>query len=376
MLPFHEPLAIVGVRFPGKTGLGLDPESRLSHPGTVLAGRARSLIAALVDVLFTGQPFTVILPEASCTALFAAAWRRGVKVRLAPPDPMTGVAGPEAYAACAAEVQPPGLLLVTDAFGHRVDGAGLARQLAGQGWQVLQNDPCGLRLGEAPAAQTLGTICSFGPGKVVDAGGGGVFFTQHETLAQRLWDRVASYPPLNEQAHAVENYLVQLRRLLWYGHPSGRPLLELWQGFLQEEQAELRYRPPDGHHAVLAAAIANAGPCRQARAERAAAWLRHLAGGAGNGLILPTATPEAWWRCNVLVDRRRQEVIDRLVALGLPVGRLYPSLARSFPGLVPNGPSPACEAWSARVLNLPVANGIGEAEIGEGAATLLNVLQG
>lgn len=345
----------------------------LAAPGTVLAGRARALIAAVVDELFGDAPFTAVIPEASCTALFAAVWRPRATVLPVPPDPTTGVASADAHVDRAASTRPPGLVLLTDAFGFRVGAASPARRLRERGWHVLQNDPCGVRVGEEPPDDVLGTVCSFGPGKVIDAGAGGAFFTRDPDLARRLRSRIAGYPPLDLEAERVEDYLIRLRRALWYGHPSGRSLLGRWRAFLEDEAVETRRSLSADRHPALVRAIAGAGRERRERNSRAELWSRLLADADGRGIVIPTARPAAWWRYNVLLDHRRPEAIALLSSMGVPAGRLYPSLAEYFPDLC-GEPSASCASWSARVLNLPVSGAIPVDTVRDAARSLVDLV--
>lgn len=340
-------------------------------PEPVFAGRARSVLAAVVDELFGDRPFTAIIPEASCTSLFAAVWRPGATVRLAPPDAVQGVAPAAAYQDLARTARPPGLIVLTHAFGHRVAGDRLVRDWVDAGWHVVENDPCGIGILD-PAGigrHALGIMFSFGPGKVIDAGLGGAFMARDEGLARRLRQRIATYPPIDRRAGEVEDYLVRLRRQLWYGHPSGHCLLGRWQAFLADEQAELRYRMPDGVTAIDAA-LHGAKAAAASRAAFAARWRTALTAASVADLTLPAGEPAVWWRFNALFGRRRAEALGHWLNAGLSVGRLYPSLAVCFPDVVADGPSPACTEWSGRVVNLPVDGSVPLDGIDEAALSL------
>lgn len=360
----------------GTTWEGLARAASLA-PSPVFAGRARSVLAAVVDELFGDRPFTAIIPEASCTSLFAAVWRPGATVRLAPPDPVQGVAPASAYRDLARSARPPGLIVLTNGFGHRVTDDEVARECQDAGWHVVENDPCGIGVLD-PAGigrYGLGIVFSFGAGKVIDAGVGGALVARDEDVAHRLRRRIAAYPPIDRRASEVEDYLVRLRRQLWYGHPSGRCLLGRWQAFLAEEQAELRYRLPDGA-AAIDAALDRAKIAAAARAALAARWRDALAGACVPHLTVPPREPAAWWRFNVLFARRRSEALAHWLDAGLRVGRLYPSLAVCFPDLVVEGPSAACADWSERVVNLPVDESVSAADIDRAVLSLSRRLAG
>ncbi|MGQ9369479.1 DegT/DnrJ/EryC1/StrS family aminotransferase [Azospirillum sp. ST 5-10] len=321
----------------------------------VLAGRARSVLAAIIDELFGDQPFTAIIPEASCTSLFAAVWRPGASMCLAPPDPVYGVAPARAYREVALAARPPGIIVLTHSFGYRVADDRDVRDCLDAGWHVVENDPCSLGVLDPAGISRhgLGIVFSFGAGKVIDAGVGGAFLARDESFARRLRWRIATYPPVDQRALDVESYLVGLRRQLWYGHPTGRSLLGCWRAFLTEEQAEIRYRLPDGT-AAIDAALDRAKTVAATRAMFAARWRDSLQAAAIPHLTLPQREPAAWWRFNILFGRGRAEALQHWLGAGLRVGRLYPSLAAYFPDLLPEGPSPACVSWAERVVNLPV----------------------
>lgn len=344
-------------------------------PEPVFAGRARSILAAIVDELFGHGPFTAIIPEASCTSLFAAVWRPQATVRLVPPDPVYGTAPASAYRALALSSRPPGLIVLTHGFGYRGADDSAFRDCLDAGWSVVENDPCGTGILDPGGIgrHGLGVVFSFGAGKVVDAGVGGAFMARDERFAHRLRRRIAAYPPIDRRACEVEDYLVGLRRALWYGHPSGRCLLSRWQAFLEDEQAELRYRL-DGGEAAIGLALAGAGAAATARAALAERWRDALAGSSIAGLTIPPREPAVWWRFNVLFAHRRAQVLAHWLKAGLRIGRLYPSLAAYFPDLVADGPSTACSDWSGKVVNLPVDGSVSAGGIDRAVASLFRDL--
>ena len=85
-------------------------------------------------------------------------------------------------------------------------------------------------------------VVSFGPGKTLDAAGGGAPFSGQSKLATALECRALLYPAIDQIAHDREQSIVTKRRRLMNERAFASPDAPMVERLLFEELGDLRYR--------------------------------------------------------------------------------------------------------------------------------------
>ena len=159
-------------------------ERRLSdlfgYEYVVLFGRARAgLVAVLEEVGVQGNP--VLVPSNICLAVLASVMAAGMKPRLAPVSPLTGLAEDDRLAnKLEADSASQGVVMPTHLYGQLADYSRTRRLVAERGWFLLENDSLAATVSQRGEIRAFGDalLVSFGSGKAIDAGGGGAVLTE------------------------------------------------------------------------------------------------------------------------------------------------------------------------------------------------------
>ena len=180
---------------------------------SVLFGRARSALVALLEALDVHSDFQILIPSNVCPELLAAVWSSGANVRLLPVDPTTGLVA-DSVLASAIHSGERGMAIATQLYGFRQRHPRTVAEARKRGWYLLENDTLmtGAR-SVAGQAEPFGdaTLVSFGYSKTIDVGGGAILLNDN-ALAKELYRKAASYSPVSEEAKRAEQSTMTLFR--------------------------------------------------------------------------------------------------------------------------------------------------------------------
>ncbi|HMA50112.1 MAG TPA: DegT/DnrJ/EryC1/StrS family aminotransferase [Magnetospirillaceae bacterium] len=321
---------------------------RLEH--VALFGRGRAGLAALLDEMaIAGKP--VLVPSNICPAILATIAGAGGLCRPVAVSPDTGLANDARMAAALrADPSPQGVVMPAHLYGFWSSYAETARLARGKGWLLLEND-CMASLaapgGKRPAAIGDALLVSFGPGKTIDAQGGGAILTNDARLASALERRAESWPIVTYADETVETHLTEVRR---GSRALGRPAMA--EPLLPLDMARLRHRFDDRLAPALETALGSFGDACERRREKFGLWQEALRG-FGDEVLVPSFDTMAPWRliCRLRREGARDRLAERLREAGFDVGINYPPLTNGFPQLLAGHAHADADRWGAEVLN-------------------------
>ena len=330
-------------------------------------GRGTAALMAAVSALdLPGRE--VLAPVNLCPIAIAGLLWAGARPRLHDVDPASGNARLEDVAAAWAPTC-AGVLVVHN-FGQPVAIDVLADWSAAQGLRVIED--CCNAAGASWQGMPLGAwgdaaIYAFGPGKTVDAGGGGALSAADPVLLDRLRREIDAMPVLTDMARladkAMEASLSALR-------PRGTA------GLADQRRVYEAYGPNAATRldAVAAervrAALTELPRIAALRRERAAWWRARFDGTAAVPMEdIPGAIP---WRFNIRVaPGTRDQIVADLREAGFPASTWYPSAASLFEGEAAVASHyPGAENFAAAVINLWVDDTLDHAAV-QAAADLI-----
>lgn len=327
--------------------------SRLCHlyglGHAVLTGRARAGLLALGEVLgLAGRP--AVIPSNLCPVVPVALHAAGLRLRLAPVSPCSGLADDDRLVRAMAAGSPPGLVMPSHLYGQHAAYPLTCAEAARGGWFVLENDTllAARARGGCRPAFGAAVLTSFGHAKTAPAGGGGAVLTDDAALAAELRRVIAGWPVLGAAAAAVEQHTMALRRHLRQLGCAG-----LAEGLMAVEQAQLRHAFPPALAPAVLAALDGVEARLERRAAVATAWADALAP-FRHQLRTPRVAVTAPWRLirSVPQPGLRDRLVARLRAQGFDAGTNFPALTEAFPHLLAGQGHADADAWSATVLNL------------------------
>lgn len=264
-------------------------------------------------------------------------------------------------------------IVAVDLFGIRERLAPL-RELAADASALLIEDsaqafPNG-RTGASWGGELV--VLSFGRGKPVSLLGGGAVLIRDTGLEELL----AADPPVaaNDTGRIGFRFKAALYNIMispyLYWLPQGLPFLHL---------GETRYHPlaaisamDELRQGLLGANIAKYqsrdDTIRSLVAKLASEWASNAAGGVDLPGVCNVAGEQDLLRYPLLLDQdRRDRVFARLQRSGLGPSRMYPAPLPRIPGLesllAGAGTFPAADAFSRRILTLPLHGGVREEDI-------------
>ncbi|MGE5504992.1 MAG: DegT/DnrJ/EryC1/StrS family aminotransferase [Actinomycetota bacterium] len=314
----------------------------------VLFGRARAgLVAVLESVAGPGAP--LVMPSNLCPAVLAAAVAAGVRPRLAPVSPASGLAEDDRLCAAMAAAGGAGVVMPTHLYGLLAEYPETRRTAARDGWFVLENDTlCAAAVADG-RRRAFGDalLVSFNHVKTIEAGFGGAVLTDDDRLAADLAARAARWPVLAPADEAVEADLTLARRHL---RALGRGAIG--EQLLDIDAAHCRHAFPESRRPALDAALEAFPAAIQARRRRVEWWGQALAGLDGLAAVpVPLSMP---WR--LVLCAASPALRDRLVVAlrqaGFDAGTNFPPLAADFPALLAGQGHRDADEWGRRVINL------------------------
>jgi len=357
-------------------------EQRLSelfgYSDGVLFGRARSGISALLEILGTGEKFDFVIPSNICPVLYTVGLDCGALVRLCPVDPNSGLPVDRDMATCVSDGADAGLVMPANLYGFVQNYSETARAARARGWFVLENDTMATKARLSSNAQRSAygdaLLVSFGEGKSIDAGGGGVILSDDERLCGQLRSLRAKYRPLDQLARSRENWILAFRLQLRAGFPGGPSMAHLNEHLIEVEALNLRYDFPDDLIAPLDRAINGLADTVSMRRDCAAVWDDKL-DQFGDRLKKPPLEQPAPWRVIRTIPKLRDVVADQLRANGVDAGINYSPLDQYFPVGLAGQHHPDADTWGNEVLNLWVDKSYNPDRISDAADTIGSVFQ-
>lgn len=345
----------------------------LGYAYAILFGRARSALAALVEVMSPGPAFDILIPTNVCSALLTAVWWSRARVRLVPVDRATGLV-PDASLAKAIRSAPGrGLAVATQLYGFRQWHPLTMTAARERGWFVVENDTLltGARsVGNGPSPFADAALASFGYAKTLDVGGGGAIVTDDPALAVELRRVAAAYPLLDDTAVKAENAAMLARRALLARADAN----ELAQARVPRDVAAVRFGFPAQLEAPLGDALGQLGEIGARRRARAARWDARLLP-FGNALAATGLEQPLPWRVVRRAPQGRAAIVSALRSAGFDVGTNYPPLVDEFPADLRAFADADASAWGAQVINLWVNDDYDNARIDAAADIIASVLE-
>lgn len=140
---------------------------------TVMLGRARSGLAALIEIFRDGQnnPVAVILPENICPVLVTAIRAGGGYAVPVPVSAETGLPDDGAFVKAMNDIDAPGIVMPTHLYGFEGEYPQTVTLARSKNWFILENDANATRIGGGTFGDAL--LVSFGYAKPIEIGSGG-----------------------------------------------------------------------------------------------------------------------------------------------------------------------------------------------------------
>jgi len=324
-----------------------------SFPNMVLGGRMRACIAALYAELFESGFQCVVLPANVCPTLVTAVSQSGSQVLLAPTDPDTGAIQDHATAQLIQETNVPGSVMLVQSYGFLREFPTTMRAARSKGWFVVENDTMATRILSAMPPEKSDAdvlVTSFGAGKAISAGVGGVAMCRDSALAASLEKRIRSYPPLEKHHGLRDEWLIKMRRFLRQGPDGDDSWLRHGEFLLELERADLCHSLPNDSIDRIMVALDVAPRRLETSLEADRHWLRAL--GTLDGIRPVAGNKVNPWRSMWLVASGRDRVVRALRDAGFDAGTNYPDVREYFPSVLASRPDGGARQWSDTVLNL------------------------
>jgi len=347
------------------------------YESSVLFGRARSAIVALLEVLGADKDFSFIIPSNLSPVVYIAGRSCGVNILLCPVDSQTGLLSDEVMAEMVRNGGARGMVMPTYLYGYYTDYPATIQAAGEKGWFVLENDTMATKVQNKSNPPKLtssdGLLISFSDGKAVEAGGGGAILVKDKKLAGELQSRAASYPVLDSLANQREHWFLALRLHLRKGPPGGPSMASLSENTLKLEEKNLKYAFPETLTEPLSIGIDHVWESLRSRKEKAALWRDKLEGVCG--IEFPPLAQPSPWRFICRIPKNRDSVAHALRAEGIDAGINYPPLTDSFPYLLKNQTHVDADLWASDVINLWLTEDYDEARIDKAISVMRGVLR-
>lgn len=340
----------------------------------ILFGRARSAIAALLEVLRLSSDSEVLIPSNVCPSLYWSALSSRGRARLLPVEATSGLVDDVKQAEAIAGAK-KGVVIATQLYGYRQPLPATIQAARKNGWFVLENDTSltsakSVAGNVSRAADAL--LVSFGYSKTIDVGGGGAIFTNDSALAKQLRSRAESYPPLDAAAQRKETLLMQRLREVRNAHGASPATGD---ELISQGQRELRYGFPEELLPLLRGSLSKLAETAGHRRERARAWAGKL-DTLSDAIVVPPGAAVVPWRFIRRITRGRDAVVKALRAAGFDAGTNYPPLNDVHPGIEGESFSPGSIQWGREVINLWVTEDYDMARIDAAARIIAAALAG
>ncbi|MCP2126927.1 DegT/DnrJ/EryC1/StrS family aminotransferase [Bradyrhizobium ottawaense] len=338
----------------------------------ILASRGTAaLMAAAHGLGLAGRD--ILVPVNLCPIAVAGLVWAGVRPIFHDVDPDSGNARLEDLAA--AWKEGCGAILAVHNFGMPVAVDAFASFASARGMLLIED--CCNAVGAVWKSCPVGTfgdaaVYSFGPGKIVDAGGGGAVASKDPVVTKAIAGWLATKPRVDESERRAEAGMEAALRTLRSDRSSApadqRRIYERYRPF-----AAMRVGPSE--RARIVDALAALPKSLERRRSLAARWRQRLEGGGARLVTAPEGT--APWRFNVLVDPARRDIlIDALRNAGVPCSTWYPPIAAQFVGEAAGGDLfPSAQHFAARVVNLWVDETITSDVVDTAADLISHVLE-
>jgi dTDP-4-amino-4,6-dideoxygalactose transaminase len=301
---------------------------------------------------------TVLIPANTCYIVLWAVLQSGNRPILVDVDAHTGLLTPETLDQClsAHPGSRPAVVIPAHLYGlpapmqsimhwAQAHSVKVTEDAAQAVWGSVDGQPLG-NWGDA-------ALFSFGSGKIVDHGVGGMLVSADETLLAEVESLLQTLPVWDDHLRQRTN---EWQAIYWalHQHESNPALVALYPYFYSHYQDLIAYQFPADTTLDLKLLLNNLPRNIDHRQQLAARYDHHLR---DLPITIPPRTPETTlWKYPILSEQR-DALLEALWAVDQTrVTRWYPSLQVMTRALsaVPQSPTPAADTWGARILNLPL----------------------
>jgi len=316
----------------------------------VMLGRARSGYAALVEILSMDMdsPLPVLIPENICPAVATAIRAGGGRPVTVPVSAQSGLPDDDVFAHVLKGINQTGIFSPAHLYGFQGDYPKTLKLAHEKGWFILENDSNAIRMNCTETAFGDGLLVSFGYAKPIEAGSGGVFFTNDPALAQDMTAKVADYKMLDDTAHAQEEGCMLQRRKLRHKMDVNSPEL---RHLCKHEESLSRFSFNESQCDILMKKLSEFPIERNRRLALRHMWdqaLKPL-----NDIFCPVPLKQPVpWRLIRSLAQKRDIYADILRQGNIDAGINYRSLWRELPADYLSGQPTLPDLWGDRVLNL------------------------
>ena len=258
-------------------------------------------------------------------------------------------------------------VLAVHAYGSVCDIDGLVQYCERKGIPLIE-DAC-VAIGAKHAGQPVGSngsfsVVSFGAGKIIDAGHGGAFLTDDDSLFYAFQNLETSLPEFDSNGMGIIEKVSKYHTNLYndhYGIDHWRYADDFKAFALSSESATL-HRYSDAFSGRILDGMEGLEDNLVARQEKVT-YARELFSADGlHGLILhQPAKGSVFWRMNIFVPEGRDLLLKTILSRGLPVSSWFPSLDLFMEG--PRGESSdmsVSDLVGNRILNIWVNDQVDE----------------
>ncbi|MBL4614098.1 MAG: DegT/DnrJ/EryC1/StrS aminotransferase family protein [Magnetovibrio sp.] len=314
--------------------------------GSVLAGRARSLICALLEEVAVGKP--VLIPANICTSVAISIIEAGAIPVAVPVSPETGLPTLETLREVLDQSQ-PGVWMIPHLYGFIQNYGVLVEEYRSKGWFILENDTNAIRPKYNVGFQPDASVLSFGYAKVIHAGGGGALLSDDLSLVKEIAQKVYHYPRHSVINQTMEENVMIARRALRTGGDSPISNMSDLNQIFEVERQLVRFNWSDVWARNLEVALDGYDDEVAHRNMLKDLWDSALHAFESN--LVPVNLPQPIpWRLIRTVKDKRQVLLQELRRNGIDAGTNYGSLSKELPqNLIPTS---AKDVWGGCVLNL------------------------
>jgi perosamine synthetase len=327
-----------------------------SRPG-LLTGRAAAALWAVLrawGIVYQA----VLIPANTCYMVLWAVLHSGNRPILVDVDPGTGLITPETLDQCLA-AHPglhPAVLIPAHLYGLHAPMQTIMQWAHRHQARVIEDAAqaiSGTIDGQPVGSWGDAALFSFGSGKIVDQGVGGMLVSADEALLAAAETLLRNLPVWDERLRVRTN---EWQALYWalHQHEDNPALAALYPQLYAHYPDLIAYRFPSDSILDLKLLLNNLPRNLEHRHQLAAHYDQWLAGLPVH--LPPRSSAVTPWKYPLLTGQRYALLEDLWAADHTRVTRWYPSLQVMTRWLspMPQAPTPTADTWGAHILNLPL----------------------
>jgi dTDP-4-amino-4,6-dideoxygalactose transaminase len=281
-------------------------------------------------------------------------------------DPLTGNISPKTLDLV--EIESPAVLVVCHMYGLGAPIASISEWAKRRGMLVIEDAT--LALGAIVDDRPAGSwgdisLFSFGEGKIVDVGTGGVFLCDNSELARKVQIELDELPPWSKRIDQLWNQWSELYWLLHQYEEENPQLAVIYPTLFRIFGDVTRYQLPASNWDRLVKALSSIETNLDHRLEMASLYDEYFKPMQVRTLQRPKG--HVLWRYPLLVPPKdRDALLEVLWENGILASRWYPSLSSMLFSLAPTigkQTLPGADQLAAEIINLPVDQSVDEETI-------------